>query len=70
MASMEDVFGVIDDFLILEERDVLLAQRARGEPNKYDKICAIFDGLLGPDSRNKKLGKSQDFDLEDNGIIY
>ena len=62
--GVDDAFGTIDDFLFMESLEILREQAARGIPNKYERACAVFDRTLGPESRNKKEGKSQDFGLD------
>jgi hypothetical protein len=59
--SVEDAFGVLDDFLFLAEEALLHEQARRGEPSGYARACARVDAILGPDSRNTKAGKSSDF---------
>ena len=53
--GIENVFGVIDDFLLLFEPHMTLAECNQ----TYAKACAIFDSALGPNCRNTKAGKSQ-----------
>ena len=53
--DIENVFGAIDDFLLLFEPHITLAECNQ----TYAKACAIFDSALGPNCRNTKAGKSQ-----------
>ena len=53
--NIYNVFGVIDDFLLLFEPNMTL-EACKAD---YEKACSIFDKALGPNCRNTKPGKSQ-----------
>ena len=50
--GVSNVFGVIDDFMLMEEADSIDAQRRRGESTGYDTLGTVFDAVLGENCRH------------------
>jgi hypothetical protein len=57
-----DVFGVIDDILLLSTAEEIDEMRANGVPTPYDRLCAVLDVTFGPNARHTKPEKCQDFE--------